>query len=533
MFNHCSRLSAAGLLPRCAGCWRASPSVPARRAIAATPRPDWINGVSPSLAFKRFFDAPTMDAAEVVRTARDLVSERSSDVFLFQALSRRFHAHAEEFFPPQIDDLLSAFAELGYADEPLLLALRGRLEDVMLGASPRRVVRVLRNAAILRLEPQEWLGTVLEHLDRQMPNLREGVPAVLASLHAMRFTDPEVIDLLLAQGLLVSDDLGESYFARLFEQWSRHGARNAEAEELAVGLASSIGTADIRDALNILAALRRYKDHARAAHELEGHIEKRLRSATAEEVALALSWMERLAVCSESLWMTCSEVVETSVQTKDFVRDSMPGAVHALASLSLSRPGEAMFLAKLLSASRVRKAVPKFRAPQPLRLLRAACLAAVTCEPGSHGELDLVSSLDWPGLVMPAARLSRQCLLPERRQLAQVSEILRDLDVRYQLQLGEHLQVLDDLPVPSLRARKDCSLDGSAEQAIVDVELGGDALLCEAGREEAQRGIKFLGPGDVFASPRATKVEGMQLTPACRLAVRALELQGWTVEMRA
>ena len=74
---------------------------------------------------------------------------------LLAALSKRFHGHAEEFFPPQIEDLLGLFASLGYSDEHLLHGTLGRLQDLASDASPRRLIRLLRAGSQLQWAPQE------------------------------------------------------------------------------------------------------------------------------------------------------------------------------------------------------------------------------------------------------------------------------------------------------------------------------------------------------------------------------------------
>ncbi|CAE7240188.1 unnamed protein product, partial [Symbiodinium sp. CCMP2456] len=107
-----------------------------------------------TLPFVRFFEAPTMSADQVVSTLKELAQEQNADVKLLAALSRRYYGHAEEFFPPQIEDVLGSFAALGFADENLLKGIEGRIEDLASDASPRRVVRVLRSGASLRLDPE-------------------------------------------------------------------------------------------------------------------------------------------------------------------------------------------------------------------------------------------------------------------------------------------------------------------------------------------------------------------------------------------
>merc|ERR1740121_2653733 len=102
----------------------------------------------------------------------------------------------------------------------------------------------------------------MPQLHYHLPNFRDGIPSLLESIHAGRYKDPELVELLLTQGLMVSSELGDSFFTRLFERWSRFKYTHAAAEESAIALAevstsADAGHLDIRDSLNLLAGLFR------------------------------------------------------------------------------------------------------------------------------------------------------------------------------------------------------------------------------------------------------------------------------------
>jgi len=86
------------------------------------------------------------------------------------------------------------------------------------------------------------------------------------------------------------------------------------------------------------------------------------------------------------------------------------------------------------------------------------------------------------------------------------------------------------------------ALAGSDKEADWDsAEVGPQALLLPAGGGDAdRRGVRLVGFGDMFAAPppaatsgKAAVLEPSLTTPSCRLALRALELQGWKVELRS
>eukprot|EP00930_Biecheleria_cincta_P096095 TRINITY_DN87979_c0_g1_i1.p1 TRINITY_DN87979_c0_g1~~TRINITY_DN87979_c0_g1_i1.p1 ORF type:complete len:535 (+),score=108.75 TRINITY_DN87979_c0_g1_i1:16-1620(+) len=513
---------------------------PAAAEASHWPPPSWgssrgiaerVNGVAATVQFERFYEAPTMSADAVLATLRELVQEQSADVHLLAALSRRFAGHAEEFFPPQIEELMGAFAQLGYCDEHLVHGVAGRMEDLASDASPRRVVRLLRYASTLHLRPDAWLGHALAALHRQMPNMREGLPAVIISLHGLRWRDDELEELLLTQGFIVSEHLGDEFLGRLLEAWTRYGQWDEEVQDRLETLAeqfvaqrgqskSKARTPDLRDGLNILAGLRRCsaaeeRRSGPAADHLEKLLVAQVQSAGPEEVSAALGWMKRLALRSDPLWKASADSVELALKEKAFVRDLLPEATHCLASLAGSGKEEAALVAGLLSTAEVKAATPKYGARQSLQLLHAVSMLRLRDE-----------SVVGP-LAAQTARLARQLTLPERRILLTVSDASGSPDDS----LAAASRNLSLLPLPPLLGNEPALAKASQ---LSTVRVGAESLLIDkkARRikdESALSGVKYLGFGDMLTEAGQARA---QLSPACRLAISALERHGWKVELR-
>lgn len=477
-----------------------------------------------------------MEPEVVVSTLADLSAERSSDVLLFEALSRRFYANAAEFFPPQIDAVVTSFAGLRYADESLLRGFAGRVQDIASDASPRRLVRMLRHGAALQLRRDAWLGAVLPQLREQLPNLREGVPTVLESLSALRCEDEVLAQLLLHQGLIVAEELGPAYTIGLFEKWSRFGLRQEDVERQALELATGGGCDQlhVRDRLNLLAGLQRYSDSAfvEARAGVERQLEAQLKGTAPSKSAATfgerqagddavdcLSWMLRLSLRSPALWRSCADNVQVAMQGRPFARQQLPTALHALAALSGEEAEERALVAALLASPDTRKSASVHSAWQATLLLRAACL--IRPPSGEDG-----STIPWRDLLQRATRTARQLSLPERRVLAESVQSLR----------GSGLPGADGA-IAELRALPTAALQPLAgDEECEDVaDIGGRALAVTS--EAKRRGDLFLRHGDTFAAPPAKKGEkqaaAVALTQSCRLAVRAMEAQGWKVAVRA
>eukprot|EP00931_Biecheleriopsis_adriatica_P022345 TRINITY_DN14382_c0_g2_i1.p1 TRINITY_DN14382_c0_g2~~TRINITY_DN14382_c0_g2_i1.p1 ORF type:complete len:543 (+),score=110.19 TRINITY_DN14382_c0_g2_i1:201-1631(+) len=475
-----------------------------------------------------------MDADRVVSTLQQLVKEKSSDVHLLAALSQRFHAHAEEFFPPQIEELLGAFASLGYADASLLRGAAGRMQDLASDASPRRVARLLRYGSALRLQPEVWLPQVLPTLRRQLPNMREGLPSLLACLHALRWRDSELNELLLTQGFIVSEDLGDQFLGRLLEAWSRFGDWDEEVqdrlEELAKQISANVGRADstfghdMRDGLNVLVGLLRLgaargKDTtpSTAALELEEKLAVRLSSLSSKEAARTIAWLRRLALRSVPLWKAGADAVELALKEQAFVRDLLPDAVHALASVASPSDGEEVaLLASMLVTPEVRAVSARFTAGQNLQVLHAASM------------LGLLDDKMVP-VAPQAARLARQLSLPERR-------ILRTVADSHGGSCKPLVSAADTLSLAPLPPLLDSGAADSAGK-LVAVEVGAEALLMprssnDGGGQKPRSGIRFLGFGDTLAGAAVVQKGGLPLSPSCQLTLNAFRKHGWTVDLR-
>lgn len=492
-----------------------------------------------------------MGVNSVLETVKSLRAEGSSDTALFEALSRRCLASAEEFFPPQIDELLTEFAALAYSDEALLQTFSGRLNDVCADASPRRVIRLLRNGAALRLPPGAWLDEVLDQLHRHVPNLQEGLPSALASLRLLGHRDEELAELLLTAGLLNSSELGPGFFTRLFEQWSLHGHSHSKALDQAIAIAGDHkALPDLRDGLNLLAGLWRC-GAPEVASSLEEELAMRLQKATEVEVCGALTWMQRLSLRSPRLWELSVEAVELALPNQTFVRQHLPEALYALAALSPGKGAgaqkadqegrEVELVATLLGRAEVSATLPRYTASQVLQLFTAASLLSISCQGSSALEGRLAQSIPWNRLATQAARLSRQLSLPERRQLLAAARQAEDfcqrhdvnLDSQLKLHISEqHLPVVALPPLPAFMDEDAAAKAASSSPVAATLAPGTFEALWSPTSGDDRRGrsgVLYLGPRDIFV--QSTK--DVCIAPSCSLVARALELDGWHVTLHA
>eukprot|EP00913_Durusdinium_trenchii_P028647 g26867.t1 len=234
----------------------------------------------------------------------------------------------------------------------------------------------------------------------------------------MRWKDAELEELLLTQGFIVAEELGDVYLARVLEAWSRMGSTDPEAVDRSKQMVHNIcgpGAQkhrelghDLRDALNVLATLTRMCPKSQERSTLEAHLASQLSAVNSTEAMLALQWLQRLALDSAPIWKACAEVTELALEEKNFVRDHFAHAVHCLASVA-GEQTQAALISQLISSPEVKHGAPRLSAEKTLQVLHAASM------------MDLKDSVvaDWES---QAARLARQMSLPDRRTLRIISD---------------------------------------------------------------------------------------------------------------
>lgn len=302
-----------------------------------------------------------------------------------------------------------------------------------------------------------------------------------------------------------------------------------------------IDSLDIRDVLNLLAGFLRC-GHLSAVRALETHIDTVLRGANMNTIMKALSWMVTVSLRSHPLWEACASAVEESLKNLSFRRHAFPDAVHSLAML-ISGPVEEVtdelrLVVGFLSSPDISSAIPRYNALQSLKLLHAACLLATRSTPASKAEEHIVQTIPWDTFARQAVRLSRQLNLPNRRMLKMAAEVLRDIAKRYDLDADNYLAITDQLAVVGLPPLVGVADELEDPDEWEMVEVGAEAFLQfpQTGRVPGlkflsdRKCVKFLGTGDVFANHGE---HSQSMTPSCQLVLRAMDLQGWSVEVCA
>lgn len=119
-----------------------------------------------------------------IATLGKLSNTTSPDVQLLEALSLRFLAINEEFFPPQILEILNMFAVCGFSNETIFASFTGRANDILANPSPHRIVSIISLFSKLNLplfNPQFW-QLFRPHVIDNLPHLTSGIVSICARL---------------------------------------------------------------------------------------------------------------------------------------------------------------------------------------------------------------------------------------------------------------------------------------------------------------------------------------------------------------
>ena len=143
-----------------------------------------ISSLSPLEVYESISLAPKLGPDAFLRELKKTSLTTSPDVQLLEALSARFLTNSEEFFPPQILESLTLFAECGFSNEKLFEAFTGRANDILANPSPRRITTIISLFSKLNLplfNPHFWT-LFRPHAINNLPHMTSRLVSICAAL---------------------------------------------------------------------------------------------------------------------------------------------------------------------------------------------------------------------------------------------------------------------------------------------------------------------------------------------------------------
>jgi len=383
--------------------------------------------VSGSVHYKRMVACRSIQPDDYVALLQRMVGEYPLDVdeSLLRAMSYRFYESAEEFFPPQIQQVLTLFRDLSYADECVLGGLVGRLDDMLMRPSPRRMYELMDAYADLHISHPLALQPVLDRVSDRMQEFTKELPRLLASMATLQTHDRLLVDGLATQAYLQRDYIRDN-FIWAFEAFSRHGYTHGDIEPAFKQLVTQPRKRwSLGEKVGLLAGCVRIGDQE-GADKMRSELLSDVSGDSAKQ-SLLLEYMKRLRLRDAGLVRMCEEGLEMSLQSLDAVRGHLAHDIHALAMLIPTQP---TLLAVAMTSPMLVQSLARLDAKKLTLLLHAACCMLVHATSQQQGATEALGmdshSAMWAGLLTGIERGWRQLDLTHRRMLLAAIIYLQD-----------------------------------------------------------------------------------------------------------
>lgn len=138
--------------------------------------------MSSESTFSALVSAPKMRPDEIVSTLDQLGQIATPSNALLTTLARRCRDSSSLFFPPQIIRALTGFSKISFSSPDLFTFAVSRKEDLLVEASPKRVVDLVSAWSDLHLplfHPELFDEFLRPAIVRVIPQLKRGIPELL------------------------------------------------------------------------------------------------------------------------------------------------------------------------------------------------------------------------------------------------------------------------------------------------------------------------------------------------------------------
>ena len=309
----------------------------------------------------------------VIASLTRLSQVTSPSLVALSTLAARTAASSEQYYPPQIVDVLSIFSKIGFSDPVLFEFISARKDDVLNECSPKRIVSLLDALSELQLplfHASVWPDLRVQ-LVRVLPQLRRGIPTVLQALARQGCADTELIDALVAQAECVykTGEIEKGVFFKSLECASRMPAYRSILTPLLQSHLTSLTDTDItvNQAVDLLVAASRCQ--LADVEVLHAKIKSGLTSEDVFKCARLMASMSRHGLGAGTTSELIINFVETNLRNEQFFK-FLPHSVLSMALLTTDAENE--FANTVLTALAQSPSLDRLSAEKLLCLLRAA-----------------------------------------------------------------------------------------------------------------------------------------------------------------
>ena len=174
--------------------------------------------------FRIVVEGPSFSPDQLLKELEQISRIKNPSVTVLQVLSRRAVASSHLFYPPQVVSTIDIFSKISFCDPKNFFDfLVSRKTDLLANASPKRIVSLVEAITRLNLplfHDSLW-PEIRDSLIHVLPQLKRGVPCLLASLARAGCTDSELIEALLVHAECVKTEIEPEFFIKAIEAASR------------------------------------------------------------------------------------------------------------------------------------------------------------------------------------------------------------------------------------------------------------------------------------------------------------------------
>ncbi|KAF8820934.1 hypothetical protein IE077_002638 [Cardiosporidium cionae] len=301
-------------------------------------------------------------------------NHHSAHLLLLKATTKRLFESADEFFPPQIVQMLQNFASIGYSDEDLIGVLVSRIDDLCENPSPKRITEMLRIFASLHFHHPLVVIPLKEKMLEKMHDFTYEIPSLLNSLALLFEHDRLSIDQLATQAFLKKDSLGSEYCS-VVEKLSHHGyCHESFVSDVDQLMSSSLKPTvfSVKKSLKFYCSCLRL-GYPQQAKQLRNRILTVLGEHTfsASQLATLLEEMYTMRLRDDEIQAYFIHYLENRLKNTAFVSTHCLRFMTVLAGVSST---ESSFLLTVINSNEMKRLRPSLSAYQLCQLLYDTCL---------------------------------------------------------------------------------------------------------------------------------------------------------------
>ncbi|CDR94271.1 hypothetical protein BBBOND_0105800 [Babesia bigemina] len=273
-------------------------------------------------------------AEKAVRSVEQLCLEQRNCAETAQRASATFHNGSNDMSDLQIVRGMNAFANVGFANQVLLLVLSERIQEICENASPIRVAHTLTLLKRMHVTHPAVIDHVMLAVKRYLHNYVAELPDIVLNCSHVGCDDADLIEMFRSQAMLHYDTLGARSI-RCAEALSRFRSEQcAVLDRVMDTYLTKLENLTIKQLVYLLSATSRSSKHEASAAitgSLLSHIASE--SQTPDNISRLLLLQSSSGVALARVLDTIMDSMELMMDNPKYVTDTLPYHIYLLCLL--------------------------------------------------------------------------------------------------------------------------------------------------------------------------------------------------------